>query len=249
MKDRKFWILFLSPGIALMLSLNCVKRPDAEINAAKDALNAAKEAEAPKYAPDEYQSAEEMLNKAIAQVEENKYKEAKASAISAKERADLARELALKRKEKEQKQPPQEEVRFKEPVLSEIPEEERTGEKGALGEGIKVKSLQPIYFEFDSFSLSEEARKNLRGIADWLNTHSSLKVLIEGHCDERGTEEYNLALGENRAKSVRDYLVQLGVSSENLSIISYGEEFPVDARHNEEAWAKNRRAEFVIIEK
>ncbi len=249
MKNRKLWILFLFPGIALMLSLNCVKRPDAEINAAKEALKAAKEAEAPKYAPDEYQSAEEMLNKAIAQVEENKYKEAKASAISAKERADLARELALKRKGEEQKQPPQEEVKFKEPELSEIPEEERTGEKGALGEGIKVKSLQPVYFEFDSFYLNEEARKNLRNIADWLNAHPSLKVLIEGHCDERGTEEYNLALGEKRAKSVKDYLVQLGVPSENLSIISYGEEFPVDARHNESAWAKNRRAEFVIIEK
>lgn len=246
--NRIFTLLFCASTI-LLLTTNCVKRPEAEINAAKDALKAAKEAEAPKYAPDEYKSAEEMLNKAIAEVEENKYKEAKASAISAKERADLAKELALKRKAEEPKQPPQEEVKFKEPVLSEIPEEEKTGEKGALGEGVKIKSLPTIYFEFDSFSLSEEARNNLGNIADWLKKHSSLNVLIEGHCDERGTEEYNLALGEKRAKSVKDYLVQLGVPSENLSTISYGEEFPVDARHNEDAWAKNRRAEFVIIEK
>lgn len=249
MNKRKGANLIFYAGIVLLLCLNCVKRPDAEINAAKDALKAAKEAEAPKYAPDEYQSAEEMLNKAIAQVEENKYKDAKTSAISAKERADLAKELALKRKAEEQKQPTQEEVKFKEPVLGEIPEEEKTGEKGSLGEGVKVKSLPTIYFEFDSYTLSEEARNNLSNSADWLKAHSSLKVLIEGHCDERGTEEYNLALGEKRAKSVKDYLVQLGVSSENISTISYGEEFPVDARHNEEAWAKNRRAEFVIIEK
>jgi peptidoglycan-associated lipoprotein len=249
MNKRKICTLLLYAGIFSLLYLNCVKRPDAEINAAKDALKAAKEAEAPKYAPEEYQSAEEMLNKAIAQVEENKYKEAKTSAISAKERADLAKELALKRKAEEPKQPPQEEVRFKEPALAEIPEEERTGEKGALGEGVKVKSLPTVYFEFDSFSLSEEARKILSSSAEWLKAHSSLKVLIEGHCDERGTEEYNLALGEKRAKSVRDYLMQLGVPSDNLSTISYGEEFPVDARHNEDAWAKNRRAEFVIIEK
>jgi len=235
--------------ITVMMTAGCPKRPDAEINAAKEALKAAREAEAPKYAPEEYQSAEELLNRAIAQSEEKKYNEARSSAISSKERADMARELALKRKAEEAQKPPQEEVKFKEPSIAEIPEEERTGEKGALGEGVKVKSLPPVYFEFDSFSLSEEARNTLRKSAEWMKSHSSLKVLIEGHCDERGTEEYNLALGERRAKSVRDYLVQLGVSSDNLSTISYGEEFPVDARHNEEAWAKNRRAEFVIIEK
>lgn len=249
MKTKNLYILCCFAVTSILILSGCPKRPDAEINAAKDALKAAKEAEAPKYAPDEYQSAEEMLNKAIAQAEEKKYDDARSSAISAKERADLAKELALKRKAEEAKQPPQEEVKFKEPVLSEIPEEERTGEKGALGEGVKVKSLQPVYFEFDSYALSEETRETLRNNAEWLKAHPSLKVLIEGHCDERGTEEYNLALGEKRAKSVRDYLVQLGVSSENLSTISYGEEFPVDARHNEEAWAKNRRAEFVIIEK
>lgn len=249
MNIKKLGYLFLITSVCILVFTGCPKRPDAEINAAKDALKAAKEAEAPKYAPDEYQSAEEMLNKAIAEAEENKYKEAKASAISAKERALLAKELAIKRKAEQEKQPVQEEVKFKEPTLSEIPEEERTGEKGALGEGIKVKSLQTVYFEFDSYYLSEEARATLSENAEWMKAHPQLKVLIEGHCDERGTEEYNLALGEKRAKSVRDYLVQLGVPSDALSIISYGEEFPVDARHNEEAWAKNRRAEFVIIEK
>jgi peptidoglycan-associated lipoprotein len=76
--------------------------------------------------------------------------------------------------------------------------------------------------------------------------HSGFSILIEGHCDERGTEEYNLALGDKRALAARDYMVEFGIAKDRISVISYGEEKPVDPRHNEEAWAKNRRARFVV---
>lgn len=105
-----------------------------------------------------------------------------------------------------------------------------------------------IKFEYDSFSLTAEAKKVLADKARFLSSHPGIKVLIEGHCDERGTAEYNLALGERRAKAAQEYLVFLGVGAQRLSTISYGEEKPLDPEANEAAWAKNRRANFVITE-
>jgi peptidoglycan-associated lipoprotein len=106
-----------------------------------------------------------------------------------------------------------------------------------------------IYFDFDKFDLMPEARKILAEKASFLNAHLQMKIQIEGHCDERGTIEYNLALGERRAKAALDYLVFLGITPDRISTISYGKEKPLDPGHNEEAWAKNRRAHFVIINK
>lgn len=103
-----------------------------------------------------------------------------------------------------------------------------------------------VYFAFDSAALSSMAQATLKRKAAWLKENSGAMVTIEGHCDERGTNEYNLALGERRAESARAYLVDLGVSASRLSTISYGEERPLDPRHNEEAWAKNRRAQFKL---
>lgn len=105
-----------------------------------------------------------------------------------------------------------------------------------------------IYFEFDSFGLTPKAKKVLADKAAYLKAHPAVKVLIEGHCDERGTAEYNLALGERRARAALDYLVFLGIDPKRLTSVSYGEERPVDPGHNEEAWAKNRRAHFVVTE-
>jgi len=107
--------------------------------------------------------------------------------------------------------------------------------------------LQKIYFNFDSATLSDQARSALSKDAELLAKQPAVKLRIEGNCDERGSDEYNMALGERRAKAARDYLVNLGVSAERLSTISYGEEKPVDPGHSEEAWAKNRRDEFVIV--
>jgi len=106
--------------------------------------------------------------------------------------------------------------------------------------------LSTIYFAFDDYSLSEQAKKTLIENAAWLINNSKKTIIIEGHCDERGTEEYNIALGERRANSAKRYLINLRVKPDQLSTISYGEERPVDSGHDEDAWAKNRRAEFVM---
>ena len=104
----------------------------------------------------------------------------------------------------------------------------------------------PIYFGFDDYTLTSEAQSTLSAMAEGLKSNKSAVVQIEGHCDERGTVEYNLALGERRAQSVKNFLTQLGVEGARLSTISYGEEKAVVPGHTETEWVKNRRAEFVV---
>lgn len=117
-------------------------------------------------------------------------------------------------------------------------------------EKIDVKKVlgERIYFDFDSYELKPEARKILQEKAKILKMYPKLKIVIEGHCDERGTEEYNLALGEKRARAAYEFLILLGINANRMQIVSYGEEYPLDPAHNETAWAKNRRDEFKIIE-
>jgi len=105
-----------------------------------------------------------------------------------------------------------------------------------------------IYFEYNESTLRWDSQEELKLKAEWLRNHPEYTTLIEGHCDERGSEEYNLALGERRAETVKSYLIDLGVSEMRMRTVSYGEEQPLDKTNNEEAWAKNRRAHFVIIE-
>lgn len=113
----------------------------------------------------------------------------------------------------------------------------------------KEKPLSMIYFDYDKYFIRDEAKPVLEANAVWLKKWRSTKILIEGHCDERGTEEYNLALGEKRSKSAADYLLSLGIPAERLKTISYGKSQPLDMGHDETAWTKNRRAQFLIIEK
>ncbi len=103
-----------------------------------------------------------------------------------------------------------------------------------------------IHFEFDKSRLLPEAKEILRYKAEWLMAHPAVTVIIEGHCDERGTNAYNMALGNRRAESVKSFVVDLGIAPERVATVSYGEERPLDPRHNEEALAKNRRAHFVM---
>ncbi len=103
-----------------------------------------------------------------------------------------------------------------------------------------------IYFDFDKSNLKPEAQKVLKRKAEWLRNNSGESIIIEGHCDERGTNEYNLALGDRRAQSAKNFLIDLGIAQSRLTMISYGEERPADRRHNERAWSKNRRDHFVI---
>ncbi len=101
-----------------------------------------------------------------------------------------------------------------------------------------------IFFEFDSSTLSAEAESILRAKAEWMRRNPSLTIVIEGHCDNRGTTEYNLALGERRAESVKGFLIDLGIAETRIRTISYGEERPLASGDNERAWAQNRRAHF-----
>jgi len=103
-----------------------------------------------------------------------------------------------------------------------------------------------IHFSFDSALLSDQAQQILNHKADYLRTNSGVTVTVEGHCDERGTDAYNIALGERRAESVKNFLVDLGISTNRLNTVSYGEERPIAMGQDEASWAKNRRAQFVI---
>jgi len=109
------------------------------------------------------------------------------------------------------------------------------------------QALSRIYFEFDSYVLSQQSRDTLYNNAEYLLKKYQGKVRLEGHCDERGSDEYNLALGENRAKAAMNYLITLGVPADQLSIVSYGKERPLVNDHTEEAWAQNRRVEFEVV--
>lgn len=106
--------------------------------------------------------------------------------------------------------------------------------------------LNDLFFETDSYIIDEISREHLAANGSWLNQYPSVEILIEGHCDERNTREYNLALGERRANSVRDYLIFLGIFPERIRTISYGEERPFAIGHDERSWSQNRRSHFVI---
>ena len=109
-----------------------------------------------------------------------------------------------------------------------------------------ISDLKDIHFDFDKYDIRPADAKTLDGNAGWLKSNPNHLVLIEGHCDERGTNEYNLALGERRAKSTMNYLVSQGVQASRITIISYGEERPICTQRTEECWAQNRRAHFLV---
>jgi peptidoglycan-associated lipoprotein len=106
--------------------------------------------------------------------------------------------------------------------------------------------LREIYFEFDRYELRTDARETLDANAKWLKEHPSVRIEIEGHCDERGTNEYNMGLAAKRAQAARDYLMSVGIAAHRLSTVSYGEEIPVCREQTESCWQKNRRDRFVI---
>jgi peptidoglycan-associated lipoprotein len=122
-------------------------------------------------------------------------------------------------------------------------------EPGIEGVVFESSLLKDIHFDFDKYDIRPGDTAILKGNAEVLKKYHMVKIQIEGHCDERGTNEYNLALGERRANSTKKYLLSLGVSPERVSTISYGEERPLDPGHTEEAWAKNRRAHTIITAK
>jgi peptidoglycan-associated lipoprotein len=110
----------------------------------------------------------------------------------------------------------------------------------------KISQFDDVRFDFNKSEVREDGRKTSQAVADYMKRNPKAKLLIEGHCDERGTAEYNMALGERRATAVMTYLVSLGVPKAALSMVSFGKEKPLDPGHDEGAWAKNRRAHFVL---
>lgn len=132
--------------------------------------------------------------------------------------------------------------------LVKIDSEKITTREATTGKYFEDENMfQNIYFDYDKYEIRPEAKSVLATACSWFLKNSLVKILIEGHCDERGTTEYNLVLGDRRAKSVRDYLAAFGIGSERIETVSYGEERPVSFERTEEGFQKNRRAQFVVL--
>ena len=166
-------------------------------------------------------------------------KEISSKPVMSEEEARRQAEEEARRREMEKQAGIQEET-IRDERLSESEKMERIRVERDMFEN------EDVQFEFDSARLSMEAQDILRRKAEWLKENPRAKVIIEGHCDERGTNDYNLALGDRRAFSAKSFLVDLGIIESRLTTVSYGEERPLDPGSDEEAWAKNRRAHFVI---
>ena len=169
------------------------------------------------------------------------------SRVEAERAAREARE-AKEAKERELARIKEEEA--KKPIGGEL-EKSLTAkkERGIEGEIFETKLLKDIHFDFDKYDIRRGDEEILKENAALLKKSPKMKIQIEGHCDERGTVEYNLALAERRANHTKKYLISLGIASNRISTISYGKERPLDPGRNEEAWAKNRRAHIVVLSK
>ena len=143
--------------------------------------------------------------------------------------------------------PPAERVEDRVPVAAGVPDDSITNK--SLDDLNRESPLKPVFFRLDSAELDESGRSVASANAQVLKKFTTWGITIEGHCDERGTAEYNLALGERRAVAVKTYLSSLGVSPERIRVVSYGKEFPFDMGHSEDAWSQNRRGHFVITSK
>lgn len=146
------------------------------------------------------------------------------------------------------------EAAVKEAATTTVATGEGAVKKGAAKEAAAASAkelyeFKDIHFDFDKFNLMSDAREVLEKHAAWLNKNKEVNIVVEGHCDERGTAEYNLALGERRASAAAKFLGDMGIEAKRMKTISYGKEMPLDPGHNEEAWAKNRRAHFVVSTK
>ena len=165
----------------------------------------------------------------------------KASRLEAERAAKEAKERELARMKEEEAKKAREKEFEKSLVAKKEP--------GIEGKVFESKLLKDIHFDFDKYDISPGDAEILKENTALLKRYPKVKIQIEGHCDERGTIEYNLALGERRANSTKKYLLSLGIHGDRISTISYGEERPLDPGHHEEAWGKNRRANFIILDK
>jgi len=178
----------------------------------------------------------------VTKAEESAAEKQKAAGLEAERGEREAKEKELAKIREEEAKKGQEQKEFDKSLIA-----KKT--PGIEGEVLETKLLKDIHFDFDKYDIRPQDGLILQENAVVLTKHPAVKVQIEGHCDERGTVEYNLALGERRANNAKKYLVSLGVPKDRISTISYGKERPLDPGHNEEAWAKNRRDYSVILSK
>jgi len=150
-------------------------------------------------------------------------------------------------KKKVVEQPKQEVKKPEEPKPAPKPQVKQAPQKVEEKVELRESALETIYFDFDKSDIKTDQRDRINRNARLLNDNKTVKIRLEGNCDERGTNEYNMALGDRRANSVRQFLMDYGISASQITTISYGEERPIDPGHNEDAWAKNRRCEFKIM--
>ena len=178
--------------------------------------------------------------------EEPSVKKEEAARLEAERAAKEARERELAKIREEEAKKKEEEAKKAREFEKGLVAKKQPGIEGEIFES---KLLKDIHFDFDKYDIRPGDTEILKENGTLLKKYPKVKIQIEGHCDERGSVEYNLALGERRANSTKKYLTSLGISPDRISIISYGEERPADPGHNEEAWAKNRRAHTIILSK
>lgn len=162
--------------------------------------------------------------------------------LTAEEQARLDQEEALKKRERE--------ARISEEDLAKTrADRERLDRDKALQEKIMAIPVNNVYFAYDSYSVQPEDLPKIKEVSEWLKLNSAVRIIVEGHCDERGTVEYNLALGQKRAEVVKNHLTKFGIDEKRIRAISFGKEMPADPGHSEDAWAKNRRVHFALDQK
>lgn len=227
---RLSWMLTCALALSLCLA-GCAKPPEKAMADAEQALREATVVS--ECAEEEFAEAEAMLDEARRLVEAGEYDKAEAKAKAAKTLAERARQLGEERWKDCQDAKA-------EPVV------EETNEPDAIDLLLQNGRLGTIYFDYNESTLTQDAQKTLQMNAEWMRRNPGSKVVVEGHCDERGTTEFNLSLGERRAQTVRKYLVQLGIAQARLSIVSYGDEMPAVVGDTAESHSKNRRVEFAV---
>jgi peptidoglycan-associated lipoprotein len=179
--------------------------------------------------------------KTVMKEEPSATKSEEARKLEAEQAAKQAKERELAKMKEEEAKRAQEKEFEKSLVAKKTP--------GIEGEVFESSLLKDIHFDFDKYDIRPGDAEILKGNAALLTRYPKMKIQIEGHCDERGTVEYNLALGERRSNSTKKYLITLGIAGDRVSAISYGKERPLDPGHNEEAWGKNRRGHTIILSK
>lgn len=216
----------------------CASRPTATLTEARTALDGAVLAK--KCAPEDYAAAERMYTKAQTLAAQGKNEEAKQAAEAAKKLAFQARKKAEARRAEcfAPKTNPNGNPADVDQFV------DRSQPDVVVGAG--VEEMKTVFFDYNAFELSPEGRETLTKNSGWINANAGSTIIIEGHCDSRGSSEYNLALGEKRGQVALRYLKQLGVDESRLQVTSYGEERPADYGEGESSYARNRRVEFTV---